>query len=105
MLKPAGYDVLESCDGLDALDHLRKMPSPPALVLTDVMMPRMTGPQLAVQIEAMMSGVRLLYMSGYSDQILGPLDGTLRSFIAKPFRRQHLILRIRGALLGRSEPA
>lgn len=99
MLRVAGYDVLESCDGLDALEHLRKMASPPALVLTDVMMPRMTGPQLAAQIEAMMPGVRLLYMSGYSDQILEPLDGTRRSFIAKPFRRDHLIRRIRETLL------
>jgi len=99
MLRVAGYDVLESCDGLDALDRLRTMPSPPSLVLTDVMMPRMTGPQLAVQIEATMPGVRVLYMSGYSDQILEPMDGTRRSFVAKPFRREHLIRRIREVLL------
>jgi signal transduction histidine kinase len=98
MLREAGYDVRASCDGLDALEHLRAMASPPALVLTDVMMPRMTGPQLAMQIEGMMPGVRLLYMSGYSDEILEPLDGKLRSFIAKPFRRDHLIRQIREAL-------
>lgn len=98
MLRLAGYDVRESCDGLDALEHLRGMAAPPALVLTDVMMPRMTGPQLAVQMEAMMPGARLLYMSGYSDQILEPLDGRMRSFIAKPFRRDHLIRQIRETL-------
>jgi len=62
------------------------------------MMPRMTGPQLAMQIENMTPGIRLLYMSGYSDEILEPLDGKLRSFIAKPFRRDHLIRQIGEAL-------
>ncbi|BFU95512.1 MAG: hypothetical protein NTNFB02_22340 [Nitrospira sp.] len=98
MLRLDGYDVRESCDGLNALEHLRRMAAPPALVLADVMMPRMTGPQLAVQIEAMMPGVRLLYMPGYSDQILDPLDGRMRSFIAKPFRRDHLIRQVRETL-------
>lgn len=76
------------------------MASAPALVLADVMMPRMTGPQLAMQIESMTPGIRLLYMSGYSDEILEPLDGKLRSFIAKPFRRDHLIRQI-GEVLSR----
>jgi signal transduction histidine kinase len=94
MLKLAGYRVQEACDGVDALQQLQDMASPPHLVLTDVMMPRMTGPQLATQIQAMMPGIRLLYMSGYSDHILEPFEGRRLAFIAKPFTGHDLIRRV-----------
>ena len=52
MLKRAGYQVQEACDGLDALRQMQGMTSSPRLTITDVMMPRMTGPQFAKQIHA-----------------------------------------------------
>lgn len=99
MLKVAGYHVQEACDGVDAIQRLQVMPSPPHLVLTDVMMPRMTGPQLATQIQALIPGVQVLYMSGYSDQILEPLEGRRLAFIAKPFTGRDLIRRVREMLV------
>jgi CheY-like chemotaxis protein len=90
MLKIAGYTVQEACDGIDALQRLKDMTSPPQLVLTDVMMPRMTGPQLAKQIYAMMPAIRILYMSGYTDRILEPVGDRKLSFIRKPFTAAEL---------------
>lgn len=95
MLKLAGYSVQEACDGMDALHQLQRMTSPPGLILTDVMMPRMTGPQLAKQIHAMMPSVHVLYMSGYTDQILDPVGEQPVAFIHKPFSAKELIQKVR----------
>ncbi|HET7909506.1 MAG TPA: response regulator [Nitrospira sp.] len=93
MLTMAGYKVEEAGDGMEALECLRTMTTPPSLVLTDVMMPRMTGPQLAKQISAMMPSVHILYMSGYADRILEPVGGRL-AFIRKPFTAKELTRKI-----------
>jgi signal transduction histidine kinase len=100
MLKVAGYRVEEACDGVDALQHLSGMVSPPHLVLTDVMMPRMTGPQLTAKLEKLFPGVRVLYMSGYSDHVLRSPDGRRLACIAKPFSSRDLIGAIQGSLRG-----
>jgi two-component system, cell cycle sensor histidine kinase and response regulator CckA len=94
MLKIAGYTVQEACDGIDALQRLKDMSSPPTLVLTDVMMPRMTGPQLAKQIYAMIPAIQILYMSGYTDRILEPVGGRKLSFIRKPFTAKELTQKV-----------
>jgi CheY-like chemotaxis protein len=94
MLKIAGYTILEACDGMDALRLLQTMASPPSLVLTDVMMPRMTGPQLATQLYAIMPKVPILYMSGYTDRILEPVGERPLGFIRKPFTAKELSRRV-----------
>lgn len=94
MLKIAGYTVQEACDGMEALHRLQTMTSPPSLVLTDVMMPRMTGPQLAKQIYAIMPGIPVLYMSGYADRILEPVGDRKLAFIRKPFTSKELTSKV-----------
>jgi two-component system, cell cycle sensor histidine kinase and response regulator CckA len=94
MLKIAGYTVQEACDGMDALKCLQGMTSPPSLVMTDVMMPRMTGPQLAKQIYAIMPAIQILYMSGYTDHILEPVAGRTLAFIRKPFTARELTRKV-----------
>ncbi|HKY73391.1 MAG TPA: ATP-binding protein [Nitrospira sp.] len=94
MLKIAGYTVQEACDGMDALQRLETMASPPSLVLTDVMMPRMTGPQLAKQIYSIMPAVSILYMSGYTDRILEPVGDRPLAFIRKPFTAKELTRKV-----------
>ena len=94
MLKLAGYTVEAACDGIDALQRLQDMTPPPNLVLTDVMMPRMTGPQLAKQIYATMPAIQILYMSGYTDRILEPVGGRKLSFIRKPFTATELTTKV-----------
>ena len=98
MLTTAGYRVREACDGMDAFQELQRMVAPPHLVLTDVMMPRMTGPQLANEIQAVMPGVEVLFMSGYSDQILEPVPGRRLAFLAKPFSARELLQKVRETL-------
>jgi two-component system cell cycle sensor histidine kinase/response regulator CckA len=94
MLKIAGYTVQEACDGMEALQCLQTMSPPPSLVLTDVMMPRMTGPQLAKQIYGLMPAVQILYMSGYTDSILEPVGGQPFAFIRKPFTAKELTRKV-----------
>jgi len=94
MLKMAGYTVEAACDGIDALQRLQDMTPPPHLVLTDVMMPRMTGPQLAKQIYATMPAIQILYMSGYADRILEPVGDRKLSFIRKPFTATELTTKV-----------
>ena len=94
MLKTAGYMVEEACDGIDALQRLQDMTPPPNLVLTDVMMPRMTGPQLAKQIYATMPAIQILYMSGYTDRILEPVGDRKLSFVRKPFTATELTRKV-----------
>ena len=100
MLKRAGYQVQEACDGLDALRKVQSLPSSPHLTLTDVMMPRMTGPQFARQIHAVMPTTKILYMSGYTDHVLEPIGTQPLAFIQKPFTRSELIHKIRETLDG-----
>jgi two-component system cell cycle sensor histidine kinase/response regulator CckA len=94
MLKIAGYRVEEASDGVEALQRLQAMASPPSLVLTDVMMPRMTGPQLARQMYALMPAVPILYMSGYTDRILEPVGDRALAFIRKPFTSKELTRKV-----------
>jgi two-component system, cell cycle sensor histidine kinase and response regulator CckA len=98
MLKRAGYQVQEACDGLDALRQMQGMTSSPRLTITDVIMPRMTGPQFAKQIHAAMPTTKILYMSGYTDQMLEPVGSQPLAFIQKPFSARELIRKVRETL-------
>lgn len=100
MLKHAGYQVQEACDGVDALRKMRGMASSPHLAITDVMMPRMTGPQFVRQIHAAMPTTKVLYMSGYTDQMLEPIEGQTLRFIQKPFSASELMRKVRETLRG-----
>lgn len=95
MLRGQGYQVCEACDGVQALQFLRESPDPVHMVLTDVMMPRMTGPELVKQIDALSTPVKVLYMSGYTDEILEPAMGQQLGFIQKPFTSKALLQKVR----------
>ncbi|MGH7232772.1 MAG: response regulator [Nitrospiraceae bacterium] len=99
MLRAQGYSVREAADGAQALQMLHTTPGPLHLILTDVMMPRVTGPQFVKHIESLLPTVKVLYMSGYTDQILEPATGQPLAFIQKPFSAQVLIKKIRETLV------
>ena len=85
VMEGAGYDVLAAADGIHALSLLRQSRLPVQLVITDVCMPRMTGPELAVSIAAEPYPPPVLFMSGghsYPD-LPGPV-------LWKPFLPQAL---------------
>jgi len=100
MLRQTGYEVQEAADGIEALSLLSKATVYPQLILTDFMMPRMTGPQLAKRIDALMPMVKVLYMSGYANESLESVKGQRLAFIPKPFNSRDLLRKVRETLAG-----
>jgi CheY-like chemotaxis protein len=100
ILMELGYTVLGARNGEDALEILKKKEGDIRLILTDVLMPRMSGPELALRADKLLPGVTILYMSGHpigereKDTKLPP--GT--TFIRKPFSPMVLARFVREAL-------
>lgn len=94
MLRAQGYQVSEACDGVHALQILQDARDPVHMVLTDIMMPRMTGPELVKRLESLSTPVKVLYMSGYTDEILEPAMGQRLGFIQKPFTSKVLLQKV-----------
>lgn len=99
-LKAAGYQVVAAESGDEALARLNGHDGAIDLLLTDVVMPGMSGPELATHVQQRHPAVRVLFMSGYPDDALRayqmPEDAA--TFIQKPFSRQSLLTAVRGAL-------
>jgi two-component system, cell cycle sensor histidine kinase and response regulator CckA len=99
-LQMAGYKVMEACDGKDALDVARTHKEPIHLVLTDVVMPGMSGRDLAREVQQIHPETRILFMSGYAAGAIvhhGVLDDGI-SLLTKPFTRSILTLKVRQTL-------
>jgi PAS domain S-box-containing protein len=107
VLDRAGYRVLEAESGPAALALLDAEPGPVHLLLTDVVMPGMSGPELAARITPRFPGMRVLYISGYTDEAIvqhGVLHPSV-SFLEKPFTPEVLLRKVRevvGATAGHS---
>jgi CheY-like chemotaxis protein len=100
ILEHNGYTVLQAANGVEALQVSGAYRKNIHLVLTDVVMPRMNGQELADEVRRLMPSTRLLFMSGYSeDPMVNPL-GRLAVFIAKPFTPVALAQKIREVLDG-----
>jgi PAS domain S-box-containing protein len=100
VLEAQGYRVLVAPHGADALDVAERHPEPVDLLLTDVIMPRMSGRALAERLGQTRPGLRVLYMSGYTDDALGShgvLDPDL-ALLHKPFTPDALARAVREAL-------
>jgi len=95
-----GYRVLQAPDGVTALKLAAGADGPIHILLTDVVMPGMQGRELAQALTRRHPGLRLLYMSGYTDDAVirnGVLEeGT--PFLQKPFTPEALVLRLREVL-------
>ena len=96
VLTSAGYQVVTAANGSEALGLLRDGKAVVDLVLTDVVMPGMTGPAFAAQARAMFPGLPVLYMSGYEQQesTAGEFPGPGAQVIGKPFSRAALLARV-----------
>jgi PAS domain S-box-containing protein len=91
-LQQLGYTVLEAGDGYEALRIADRHAGEIHLVVTDVIMPSMNGRELAMRLDAVRPGMRVLFMSGYTDDVLA-LHGLSEpevNFIQKPFSRSDL---------------
>ena len=100
LLDQNGYHVLAAASGLDALKLIEANPCKIDLLLTDVIMPGINGRVLAERLAALQTGLKILYMSGYTDSTIadhGVLDaGT--SLLHKPFSEEALIQKVREVL-------
>ena len=100
ILRCQGYTVLVAKDGREALEICKTHRGQIDLLLTDIVMPEVTGPSLAKSVRELRPGVRMLYMSGYSELTISNQD-LLNSdilFLEKPFTPEHLIAKIRAVL-------
>jgi CheY-like chemotaxis protein len=100
ILRDCGYHVLEAQHPQQALTLAAEYEGEIHLMLTDVVMPSMSGRELAEQLMPLRPEMRVLYMSGYTDDAIvhhGVLEeGT--AFIAKPFSIDSLALKLRETL-------
>jgi CheY-like chemotaxis protein len=99
MLAQAGYRCLEAADGDEAYRLVAGAPHAVDLILTDVMMPKMGGPELARRVAQLRPDLRVLLMSGYSeDPVVRSLERSVSSFLAKPFTASALLDKVRKIL-------
>jgi CheY-like chemotaxis protein len=100
VLESDGYRLLEAPNGVAALSISAQYREPIHLLLTDVVMPEMSGRELANRLAAVHPEVKVLYMSGYTDDVIvhhGVLDEETE-FIQKPFTPDVLARKIREVL-------
>ncbi len=110
ILKNKGYTVLEAAHSKEAFEICERHEGPIHLMVTDVIMPQMSGRELAERLASILPEMRVLYMSGYPDNTIvqhGVLEpGT--AFLQKPFTLNALELKVRevmdGARPGTREP-
>ncbi len=100
MLEMNGYTVLEASDAKEALKLTTHYPEPIAAILTDVVMPQLSGPELVRQLRNTRPHLRFLYMSGYTDSQVLWTDELHRPppLITKPFTPEALLSTLRSVL-------
>ena len=99
-LESCGYSVIEAPDGPSAIEICRQPGVRFSLLLTDVVMPKMSGRDLAATVVAMRPGTRVLFMSGYTENTV-VREGVLAPsshFLQKPFAMRTLAMKVREVL-------
>jgi CheY-like chemotaxis protein len=100
VLQNYGYRVLEAGNGIEAWGEVsRNAAEPVDLLLSDIVMPEMGGVELADLVRTLLPDIRILFMSGYADEI--EIDEMLsmgRAFIKKPFLPESLVAKVRQTL-------
>ncbi|MBD3278304.1 MAG: response regulator, partial [Candidatus Aegiribacteria sp.] len=102
-LAAAGYKAVCADSGEEALELLETLDEKPDLMLTDVIMPGMSATELRLKVRRIIPELKVIYMSGYSDDIANEKDENGRSipFIQKPFTSNELIRTIEEVLKNR----
>jgi len=100
IMSRAGYTVLEAADAVQALSLVATHAGPIDMLLTDLIMPGPSGVDLAEQLKTIRDDVRVLFMSGYTDNAIvrNGLLGEGASFLQKPFTPEELLRKMRQVL-------
>ena len=100
ILSRNGYTVLASAGGAEAIEFAETHPGPIDLVLTDVIMPKMQGKAVADEVSERRPGIRVLFMSGFAQPILGAeiTSGPKFRLVEKPFDEVTLLKNVREVL-------
>ena len=100
ILRESGYVVLSANSGADAMEIIAEHIKPIDLLITDVVMPEMSGPELANTLRRARGEMRVLYMSGYSDDSVLVRQGLPENsaFIRKPYTPQQFLQKVRETL-------
>lgn len=100
VLMNQGYFVLAACNAEEALAMAEKAGGAIDLLLTDVVMPDIAGPELAELLVSIWPGVRVVYMSGYAegDKVRAEMEDRETSFLQKPFSADSLVFTVREVL-------
>jgi two-component system cell cycle sensor histidine kinase/response regulator CckA len=100
VLRMSGYTVLEADDGTQALEILGRHSGPLDLLVSDVLMPKLNGPELARRVTERCPGLRVLFLSGYPESELVDLDllHAGQPLLTKPFTPADLARKVREVL-------
>jgi len=100
ILSKQGYTVLEAADGKEALAVAEGHLEPIHLLLTDLVMPHLSGREVAERLNAVRRGLRVLFMSGYTDDAIvrEGIESAGADFLPKPFSRDSLTSKVREIL-------
>jgi two-component system cell cycle sensor histidine kinase/response regulator CckA len=100
LLEERGYTVLEASNPTDALNQAAQHQGPLPLMITDVVMPGLSGFVLADKLARFRSETKVLYASGHTENISvpPPLAGQTHAFLEKPFSREDLLSKVRELL-------
>jgi len=100
MVEEGGFTVLPASCGEDALSIARRKDVSIDLLLTDIIMPEMSGVELADRLEKERPDMRILFMTGYAEEVVvnEGILGKHRECIGKPFTREQITKRVRKLL-------
>jgi hypothetical protein len=100
LLQEHGYIVVEADDGKSALEWAESHPQPIDLLLTDVVMKRMSGPELVQRLHTSRPALKIVYMSGYTGELIAEREMLKRgiTLLEKPFSRTALLNTIQATL-------
>ncbi len=101
-LRSAGYRVLEATDGIEGLEVAEHEYGQLDLLITDLVMPRMGGTELAAKLQATLPELRVLFLSGHAEPTAPPASAVARAarFLQKPFATDALLAEVRLLLEG-----
>jgi PAS domain S-box-containing protein len=102
ILERNGYRVLTTANGTDALEVIRDGATQVDLVITDVVMPGLSGPEVAAEVQALRPSVPVLFISGYTANALEDRGVPADHLLEKPFRPEELLRSVR-SLIGTAD--